>query len=120
MDKAWIKHKRKSSSGNKYRSASLPRLNQNKQLTNQQQCNVSDSNPDNGTMLRIFNLRQPTNLTGRFPATVAVHAKVEEINAKNLQIQDLLEQQDNHSSNKKTCEKVPNLVQPLSLLPDWR
>ena len=27
------------------------------------------------TMLRIFNLRQPTNLTGRFSSTVALHAK---------------------------------------------
>ena len=27
------------------------------------------------TMLRIFNMRQPTNLTGRFPSTVALHAK---------------------------------------------
>ena len=26
-------------------------------------------------MLRIFNLRQPTNLTGRFSSTVALHAK---------------------------------------------
>ena len=75
---------------------------------------VCEASSDYGsTMLRIFELRNPTNLTGRFPSTVALHAKVEEL--------------EDAAANVKTDNKInsrelqlPNIVQPLSLLPDWR
>ena len=78
---------------------------------------VCEASSDYGsTMLRIFELRNPTNLTGRFPSTVALHAKVEE-----------LEDAAANAANVKTDNKInsrelqlPNIVQPLSLLPDWR
>ena len=87
------------------RSASLPRKNEDHDHNNNNIVNNSA-----GTMLRIFNLRQPTNLTGRFPSTVALHAKVEELTAEEGQ-QPVVQ---------TTTMHPPNLVQPLSLLPDWR
>ena len=70
---------------------------------------------DYSTMLRIFSMRNPTNLTGRFPSTVALHAKVEELE----------DADNNHGSNiagkiNSRELQLPNIVQPLSLLPDWR
>ena len=98
--------------------------------------------------LRIFNMRNPTNLTGRFPSTVALHAKVEELmleprpllpnHVVGGQVQEhpvippALPAAANTASKAaaaaivaKTAaataaNAVPNLVQPLSLLPDWR
>ena len=64
------------------------------------------ANDQSEDMLRIFNLRQPTNLTGRFPSTVALHAKVEELAVC--------------TETQQPLKQVPNLMQPLSLLPDWR
>jgi hypothetical protein len=61
-------------------------------------------------MLRYFNLRQPTNLTGRFPSTVVLHGTVEERAG-----QPVVGLVGGH-----TGQVVPNLLQPLSLLPDWR
>ena len=108
------------------------------------------NNNNNGTMtLRIFNMRNPTNLTGRFPSTVALHAKVEELmleprpplpnHVVGGQVQEhpvipptAMPAAANTASKAaaaaivaKTAaaaaaNAVPNLVQPLSLLPDWR
>ncbi len=64
--------------------------------------NIRGQVADEATMLRYFNLRQPTNLTGRFPSTVALHAKVEE------------------GAGQQPGGHALNLVQPLSLRPDWR
>ena len=85
---------------------------------------------DTGTMLRYFNMRNPTNLTGRFPSTVALHAKVEELLDSQQQInnsnQDITQQQQKQQQQLMLTQianvelQVPNLVQPLSLLPDWR
>ena len=140
------------------RSASLPRrkvseeeFNASKAATHlaSPQPHNDTNNNNNGTMtLRIFNMRNPTNLTGRFPSTVALHAKVEELMLEPRpplpnhviggQVQEhpvippALPAAANTASKAaaaaivaKTAaaaaaNAVPNLVQPLSLLPDWR
>ena len=75
---------------------------------------VCEASSDYGsTMLRIFELRNPTNLTGRFPSTVALHAKVEELEDAAAAVKT-----DNKINSREL--QLPNIVQPLSLLPDWR
>ena len=55
--------------------------------------------------LRYFNLRQPVNLAGSFQPKVIVHeVKGEEENGRNLH----------------KCLEHPTVIQPLSLMPDWR
>lgn len=76
------------------RSKSLPRTSSKK----------IDPIQEEAMALRIFNMRQPTNLTGRFPSTVVLHAKVEDLVGQPPLVPG----------------QVPNMLQPLSLLPDWR
>ena len=53
---------------------------------------------DYETLIRIFNMRQPTNLTGRFPSTVALHAKGKLLLEIYLEIIS--------RGNKKQCAKI--------------
>ena len=143
MSSSWLKHRRKSNSTLKRRSASLPRPAKKPPGSPPGASNPGDTSysSDNGTMLRIFNMRNPTNLTGRFPSTVALHAKVEDlvgasdqgtpggqgptgtpnVSPKNEgQETPGVANQVNQSSDASMVPTLPNLVQPLSLLPDWR
>ena len=99
--------------------------------------------------LKFFNMRQPTNLTGRFPSTVRMHAKVEELllepsrppnqglpvtpaavaAAAGATAQRAASVHSAASAGlvatgtpvaAAAVAVLPNLVQPLSLLPDWR
>ena len=103
--------------------------------------------------LKFFNMRQPTNLTGRFPSTVRMHAKVEELllepsrppNQPGLPVMPAAVAAAGVAVAGSTLQRaasvhsaagsaglvaagtpavaatvLPNLVQPLSLLPDWR
>lgn len=122
MSSSWLRHRQKQKSQHHQRSASLPRLNQ-----------ASGSKEDSAVsecggmaQLRIFNMRQPTNLTGRFPSTVALHAKVEELMIESSHKNPGQQQAEATGSTTRPAtaasasEILPNLVQPLSLLPDWR
>ena len=139
------------------RSASLPRRKVSEEEHHNVKAQIHNDNNNNkkqdnnyGTMtLRIFNMRQPTNLTGRFPSTVALHAKVEELMLEPRppnhggQIQQhpvmppaaavAVPQAATNTASKAAAAALvaktaaaaaataaPNLVQPLSLLPDWR
>ena len=67
------------------------------------------TSPENNNMdenfLRYFNLRQPVNLAGSFQPKVIVH--------------EVKGDEENRRNSKKCCE--PTMVmQPLSLMPDWR
>ena len=59
---------RSSSLSRDLRSTSVP-------ATHSQHHQSRGYHSDYETLIRIFNMRQPTNLTGRFPSTVALHAK---------------------------------------------
>ena len=160
---SWLKHHRRKSSqvaskchNAKLRSASLPR----RKVSEEDHVNLktnndpnNNSNDCNGTMtLKFFNMRQPTNLTGRFPSTVRMHAKVEElllepsrppnqglpvmpaaVSAAAVAAGSTLHRAASvHSAASAglvatgapvvaaASAVLPNLVQPLSLLPDWR
>ena len=67
------------SSTDQFRSSSvsrgIPDHHGGKDPNNNNVKSVSKGISEYETMLRIFNLRQPTNLTGRFSSTVALHAK---------------------------------------------
>ena len=67
------------SSADQFRSSSvsrgIPDHHGGKDPNNNNVKSVSKGISEYETMLRIFNLRQPTNLTGRFSSTVALHAK---------------------------------------------
>ena len=159
---SWLKHHRRKSSqvaskchNAKLRSASLPRRKVSEEdhvnlKTNNDPNNNNNSNDCNGTMtLKFFNMRQPTNLTGRFPSTVRMHAKVEELllepsrppnqglpvtpaavaAAAGATAQRAASVHSAASAGlvatgtpvaAAPATVLPNLVQPLSLLPDWR
>ena len=164
---SWLKHHRRKSSqvaskchNAKLRSASLPRRkvseedHVNLKTSNDPNNNNNNTNDCNGTMtLKFFNMRQPTNLTGRFPSTVRMHAKVEELLLEpsrppnqGLPVMPaavaaagvaaaagstLQRAASVHSAASAgllatgtpvatAAAVLPNLVQPLSLLPDWR
>ena len=160
---SWLKHHRRKSSqvaskchNAKLRSASLPRRkvseedHVNLKTNNDPNNNNNNSNDCNGTMtLKFFNMRQPTNLTGRFPSTVRMHAKVEELLLEPARPPNqglpvmpaavaaaagstLHRAASVHSAASAglvatgapvlaaAAAVLPNLVQPLSLLPDWR
>ena len=146
MSSSWLKQRRKSNNTKnninnntlKRRSASLPRPHKKGGATgleisaeyNNNDVMEAGTQSDTGTMLRYFNMRNPTNLTGRFPSTVALHAKVEELLDSQQQInnsnQEITQQQQKQQQQLMLTQianvelQVPNLVQPLSLLPDWR
>ena len=157
---SWLKHHRRKSSqvaskchNAKLRSASLPRRKVSEEdhvnlKTNNDPNNNHNTNDCNGTMtLKFFNMRQPTNLTGRFPSTVRMHAKVEELllepsrppnqglpvtpaavaAAAGATAQRAASVHSAASAGLvatgtpvAAAAVLPNLVQPLSLLPDWR
>ena len=164
---SWLKHHRRKSSqvaskchNAKLRSASLPRRKVSEEdhvnlKTNNDPNNNNNSNDCNGTMtLKFFNMRQPTNLTGRFPSTVRMHAKVEELllepsrppNQGLPVMPAAVAAAGVAAAAGSTAQRaasvhsaasaglvatgtpvaaapatvLPNLVQPLSLLPDWR
>ena len=164
---SWLKHHRRKSSqvaskchNAKLRSASLPRRKVSEEdhvnlKTNNDPNNNHNTNDCNGTMtLKFFNMRQPTNLTGRFPSTVRMHAKVEELllepsrppnqglpvmpaavaaagvaAAAGSTAQRAASVHSAASAGlvatgtpvaAAAATVLPNLVQPLSLLPDWR
>ena len=156
---SWLKHHRRKSSqvaskchNAKLRSASLPRRKVSEEdhvnLKTNNDPNNNNTNDCNGTMtLKFFNMRQPTNLTGRFPSTVRMHAKVEELllepsrppnqglpvtpaavaAAAGATAQRAASVHSAASAGLvatgtpvAAAAVLPNLVQPLSLLPDWR
>ena len=159
---SWLKHHRRKSSqvdskchNAKLRSGRLPirKVSEEDHVnlkTNNDPNNNHNTNDCNGTMtLKFFNMRQPTNLTGRFPSTVRMHAKVEELllepsrppnqglpvtpaavaAAAGATAQRAASVHSAASAGlvatgtpvaAAAVAVLPNLVQPLSLLPDWR
>lgn len=122
MSSSWLRHRQKQrqqQTHRQQRSASLPRLNQASKEDSAAGAALSECG--GMAQLRIFNMRQPTNLTGRFPSTVALHAKVEELMIESKHKNAGQQQEPPTNSIKPAAAEIlPNLVQPLSLLPDWR